>query len=208
MSVLHVVSGFFGGALLLAALVSVVLRRWRMPIRVRVGLVLAAAAIVLLPVNDLFVAEYMRAAIGDLSITSQVLLAAAVAAYIVDRGFIDDRNVRAIMASLAIMALLLYPMALGLTPVDPYSLGYSSAYFATALLAATLTAWHAGLYWLVACVVLAIAGYVVGILESTNLWDYLIDPLVAVYALAWTLARAACRVFRRLATRPEAREQS
>ena len=27
-----------------------------------------------------------------------------------------------------------------------------------------------------------------GLMESTNLWDYLVDPFVAVYGLGWSVA--------------------
>ncbi len=52
-----------------------------------------------------------------------------------------------------------------------------------------LAAWWARWYVIVFIVVAAALAYLAGAYESRNLWDYLIDPLVSIYALAWLLAR-------------------
>lgn len=197
MSLLHVVSGFAGLALLASAVACRLTRRGRLPRPARVVIILAAAALLFVPMGDLFVVEYARGALGDLSITSLVLLIAYLVSCARNRNVIDERNFNAIMVALAGTAVLLYPLALGLTYFDTYALGYHSAYLATALLLGTLLAWYAGYYWLVMCVVLALVGYVAGVLESDNVWDYLIDPLAAMYGLVWTLRLFAVAIARR-----------
>jgi hypothetical protein len=52
----------------------------------------------------------------------------------------------------------------------------------------TLAAWWARLYAVVFIVIAAALAYLAGAYESRNLWDYLIDPLVSVYALIRLLA--------------------
>ena len=40
---------------------------------------------------------------------------------------------------------------------------------------------------------LAVLAYAVGWYESNNLWDYLVDPLVAIYSLSALVVRATRR---------------
>jgi len=56
------------------------------------------------------------------------------------------------------------------------------------LLCVALAAWWARLYVIVFVVIAAALAYLAGAYESRNLWDYLIDPLVSVYALVRVLA--------------------
>ncbi|MFL6713449.1 MAG: hypothetical protein ACJ8LN_11050 [Sulfurifustis sp.] len=202
MSWLHVVSGFFGLALLAATIACRLACRWPLPRAALAAIAMAAGALIFVPVGDLSTVEYARGALGDLSITSQVLLIVYLASCVIGRRLIDAQNFKAIMFSVAGAALLLYPLALGLTYFDPYALGYRSVYFATALLFGTLLAWYAGRYWLVACVVLALLSHAGGVLESDNIWDYLIDPLIAIYALVWTISLLAVSIVRRRAVQP------
>lgn len=189
MTLLHTVSGFLGIALLASALVCRALRLQRLSTILRAAIALGAGALVFLPIGDLLIVEHVRGVIGDLSIMGQTLLGATVVSSVTGREMIDKRNFSAIMSMVAGAAIFLYPLALGLTYFDPYALGFDSPYFATVLLATTLTAWWKGLYWLVGCIVLATTCYLIGVLESNNLWDYLIDPLVTVYALYWAISR-------------------
>jgi hypothetical protein len=56
-----------------------------------------------------------------------------------------------------------------------------------------LIAWHWRRYLVVLVVLSAALAYLAGAYESRNLWDYLIDPLAASYALAWLAASALGR---------------
>jgi hypothetical protein len=91
---------------------------------------------------------------------------------------------------LTVAAAFLYPFALGWTRFDPYALGYGSIEFVSALLLVTLAAWCARLNLIVLVVVVAGLAFLGGAYESRNLWDYLIDPLVALYAMVRLLAGA------------------
>jgi len=81
-------------------------------------------------------------------------------------------------------AAVLYPMALGLGLFDPYRLGYGSSWFLGILLLLSLAAWFWRLYLAALSVALAVLAWSVGWYESANLWDYLLDPLLAVFALS------------------------
>jgi hypothetical protein len=147
----------------------------------RLFLLAALAAISMVPFGGMRLLEYARGIAGDLSVTSVLLLvSAAVAPRLLDRD-----QVRALGAFVLGGAVLLYPMALGLSSFDPYALGYPAR--ARAILAGlavfSLYAWWRGRILVLIAILLAIGAYRLGVLESDNLWDYLIDPwLVAGFA--------------------------
>lgn len=175
--------GYLGCMLLVAAFTAWCAGRSRF----RMVLALTSAALLLIPLGELLAVEYVRAAIGDLSIVTQVLLAAFIAGYTPGR-----RQLGAIMAAALAGAVFLYPAALGIIQFDPYALGYTSPYFVAALAALTVAAWYLRLEWLAACLLVGVAAKAAGVLESQNLWDYLVDPLLALYAVFW-LCRMALR---------------
>jgi drug/metabolite transporter (DMT)-like permease len=133
----------------------------------------------------------VRGATGDLSLPTLALAAGAIFFRLTGRRAIEPRDRNVLLWLVAGAALFLYPLALGWTPFDPYALGYGSAVFVTALLAVTLAAWHAGLKLPVLVVLAAGLAWLLGVYESRNLWDYLLDPLAAVYALGALLAAGA-----------------
>lgn len=89
-----------------------------------------------------------------------------------------------------IAALSLYPSALGLglPAMDAYALGWpwlawgqSSVLFGAVAAVAALLIWRANRFgWILVGTALL---YLVGVQESRNFWDYLVDPLYAVLSL-------------------------
>jgi hypothetical protein len=180
--------GLFGCGVLGLAAVATVIGRWRLPLGARYAVMLAAAFAVFIPFGDLPAAAYLRGITGDVSVTTLILAGAACIAQLTGRTLIGPRDLRALFWVLAPAALFLYPFALGWSQFDPYALGYGSVGFVTALLLVTLAAWSAKLYAIVFIVIAAALAYLAGAYESRNLWDYLIDPLVSVYALVRLLS--------------------
>jgi hypothetical protein len=149
---------------------------------------LAAAFALFIPLGDLTAIAYLRGVTGDVSVTTLFLAGSACIARLTGQALIGPRDGQVLYRLLVLAALFLYPFALGWTPFDPYSLGYGSIAFHTALLCIALAAWWARLHAVVFIVVAASLAYLAGAYESRNLWDYLIDPLVSVYALVRLLA--------------------
>lgn len=82
---------------------------------------------------------------------------------------------------IAMTALFFYPAALGLGPLDPYAWGYGEALaLPLAVGALALAAWLAG--WRMSALMLAaaLAAWRAQMLDSANLWDYLLDPVLVV----------------------------
>jgi hypothetical protein len=158
------------------------------------ALVLGGVAVVaLLPLGTLSLAAYLRGLTGDLSITTLVLLLRAIVRQLDASSASEVKERVALQSLLAVAAVVLYPLALGLGTFDPYRLGYASPWMMSALLLLALATWVLRLSLVAWCLALAVLAYSVGWYESTNLWDYLVDPLAATYGVSSLLLRAASR---------------
>jgi len=154
------------------------------------ALLLCTIAIVtLIPFGSLPLAAYLRGVTGDLSIISLVLLALAILKPLAGWSPPDDRSKIALLFLIVLAAAGLYPMALGLGYFDPYSLGYGNGWCIGGLLLLALAACYYRRALLAFAIALAVLAWSVGWYESTNLWDYLLDPWLAVYALGALLRR-------------------
>ena len=125
---------------------------------------------------ELPLAAYVRGVIGDLSIVSLLLLWSSVLPS-------AKKTPLAFKVSIAIAAVVFYPLALGFGMLDPYAWGYGSIGL---LIAAILIAIVCGLAgWIKGVWVLsfAIIAWAAHWHESANLWDYLLDPFLALWAI-------------------------
>lgn len=138
--------------------------------------------LMLAPFAGMPLAAYVRGMTGDLSITTLVLVWSALLRCRCDTAKGHDRFVLSILISLA--AAVLYPMALGVSTYDPYRLGYGEPQFIAVLMLLALAAWFWRRSLIAACIAFAVLAWAIGWYESSNLWDYLLDPFVSVYALA------------------------
>src|SRR6267154_375626 len=180
--------GLFGCGVLGLAVVATLIPLRRLPAGARYAVMLAAAFALFIPFGDLPAAAYLRGVTGDVSVTTLILAGAAGIARLTGKALIEPRDREVLCQLIALAAAFLYPFALGWTQFDPYALGYGSVGFVTVLLMVTLSAWRAKLYAVVFIVIAAALAYLAGACESRNLWDYLIDPLVSVYALVRLLS--------------------
>ena len=154
-------------------------------------LIAAVFALMLIPFGGMPLAAYVRGMTGDLSITTLVLLWCALSQPWLEQPSQRSKQSRhTLLILIALTALALYPMALGVGAFDPYRLGYSNPLFVGVLLLIALTAWWVRFYLVALCIALAALAWTIGWYESDNLWDYLLDPFVAVYALAAVITRA------------------
>lgn len=156
-----------------------------------IGLALGLLSLVLGP-SGVSPALALRGLWGDPSVTSLQLLVLA----LLGRAPASLTHGWRAPAVIAAVALLLYPFALGATDFDPYRLGYAPWLLVLPLGIAALARWWRGdalWLWLLAIDLLAWAA---GLLESPNLWDTLLDPLLALACLILA-ARNGWRIYRR-----------
>jgi hypothetical protein len=174
--------GVGGVAIAAAASLAIVPGFSRLGRGSRAILFAVAALLLMLPYDGLALAAYARGVSGDLSVTTLVLLVAAMVRASSGRTPFDADDHRRLLISVVLSAALLYSLALGVGGVDPYRLGYGDPWLVTALILLALWSWWARLELLSTCVALALLAWAIGWYESSNLWDYLLDPLLAIYA--------------------------
>jgi hypothetical protein len=144
----------------------------------------AVFVLMFIPFSGMPLAAYVRGMTGDLSITTQVLLWCALLRHWCGCVTVKAKHRLALLILIALAALALYPMALGVGAYDPYRLGYGNPQFVAVLLLVTLAAWFWKSSLIALCIAFATLAWAVGWYESNNLWDYLLDPFLSIYALA------------------------
>ncbi|MGC2166986.1 MAG: hypothetical protein WA632_13350 [Gallionella sp.] len=140
-------------------------------------------ALMLIPFGALPLAGYVRGVTGDFSVTTLLILVGGCATQKFRHGMEICEPTRTTWILLAVVALAFYPMVLGLSRFDPYQLGYGNAAFIVMLLLLAILAWLTKNDLIAMCISLALMAWTVGWYESDNLWDYLLDPFISVYAL-------------------------
>jgi hypothetical protein len=153
--------------------------------KLRLALLLGAVFVLaLIPFGTIPIAAYVRGATGDLSISTLVLLWCALLRPWCGGVTAEAKHSLALLILIVLAALALYPMALGVGAYDPYRLGYGNPQFVAMLLLLALSAWFWKSSLIALCIAFATLAWTVGWYESNNLWDYLLDPFLSIYALA------------------------
>jgi hypothetical protein len=96
---------------------------------------------------------------------------------------------QALLSLIALSSMVLYPISLGMGYFDIYSLGYGNTGLLCSLLLLAVTAVFMNCGIVALAIALAVLAWSVGWYESTNLWDYLLDPLLAIYALSVIISK-------------------
>jgi hypothetical protein len=88
---------------------------------------------------------------------------------------------------IAVVAILFYPFALGFTMFDPYAWGYHSSVFAGTILLVAAIYFFTKHSWEALVLSIAVIAWSIHWHESMNLWDYLLDPFLAVWAIGLSI---------------------
>lgn len=195
-------------ALALAAAVAVLdlWRRWvgppSVPLALGVTALLAVSAItpaLALGASGLTWAGGLRGVAGDLSATTVVLLLVRWTGHLPGRAApaVDPWERRLGFGAIALAGWTLYATVLGSSVLDPYRIGWSgwalpAACSVIGALAAGLGARRTAL-----AMAAALAAWGLGLMESENLWDALLDPWLVLFASAALLGDAARGLLRR-----------
>lgn len=162
------------------------------------GLLLALFIALLIPKSgaDIPLAAFFRGVTGDLSITLLALSFLSLCHRLFGTAAVNKRELTLLMVLVSAGALLLYTTALGLGNWDAYRLGWGSWWLLAALLLLCgVSAWT-GLRLLPALIALALLAWSFGLMESGNLWDYLLDPWLSAFALVFVFIKCWQHVFK------------
>ena len=164
-------------------------------------LALVVALLVPLPGVGMPLAGYFRGLTGDLSITLLALSVWSLCHRLFYVAAIGERELTALQVVVGAVALLLYPTALGWGDWDAYRSGWDSWWFLLALLAISAVSAGMGLRVLPAVIALALLAWSAGLMESGNLWDYLLDPWLSAFSLGFIFIKFCQIVFKRFVNR-------
>jgi len=183
MSTMFNLWSYVGQVLLLAVLITVMAGRFVANPGLRIGVIAALLALCLfLPVAGLTVAQWVRSVLGDLSIFTMMVFLNILTHRLFNRNFINPDSRIKLLLGVVTVGVVFYPLALGVSSFDPYSLGYSPVIMAVLLCLASIITWLRAHRELAIILLLPLLAYNLHILESVNLWDYLLDPVLLVYA--------------------------
>ena len=176
-------AGLLGITLAIITLLVRVPRVRAFPLRQRAAVLMGIIVLVSIPMWGLSLAGFVRGITGDLSVSTLLLLVLALARSLSAKALVENIDRLLMLRVIAIAAIAFYPLALGFSSFDPYRLGYGNLWFMAFLLA--FAVWSVLRYsqFLALCIALAVAAWSAGWYESPNLWDYLLDPWLAIYAI-------------------------
>jgi hypothetical protein len=172
-----------GASIVLACILLAVTERITANAQIQRAVFAATLIISLLPLMEFSLSHYVRVLTGDLSILGLIWLS-FIAYRSMFRGEKEPSS-DTLMTSVLVLAsaLVLYPTAMGLTYFDLYAYGYYPIILGPAVLAIFCYALWFGHVFPAALLGFAFISFAFGILESNNLWDYLLDPVIVAYCL-------------------------
>jgi uncharacterized membrane protein len=172
--------------LLCLAFATVLLPMNRLPLAARLLVIAGITLSVLLPLPNYPGWYYVRSIFGDCSISALFFYVALILQQNFSLQFYQENELVLLRRMVLAAALLLYPFALGLTQFDSYSPGFTGTWLLAVLLLITLFCWYKKYYFLAVTLTATVTAWSLQLLESLNLWDYLIDPaLLLIVVLTW-----------------------
>lgn len=183
---LSTIIGAGGHALLLSAIILRLAHGLNLTRNHAYILTITTMILTLIPMYPLSAVQFTRGVLGDLSITSMVLL---VRFLIMPQAPLQES--RQLFILVCIGGVMFYPAALGLGMTDPYQWGYLNSYrgveipllFLGGLTVLMIIARRMENSLILLCIVAALGAFLLEVMESRNIWDYLIDPMIVIYGL-------------------------
>lgn len=151
---------------------------------VRLIILLLAVGICVFPYNGLMFCEYIFSLLGQLSVGTIVICSIFILKQLLNRQLVQKNHTLIFFLVVLVSALFLYPCSLGLCYFDPYNIGYGPFILVIILFSLALLACLYGNFLIVAWITLSMLAFMARVFESTNLWDYLIDPITVVIAMS------------------------
>lgn len=172
-----------GCSLLVALLVLRLSERLAVNFRSKIALATLTIGSCFISINQLTIAGYLRGIVADLSITTTVMLIVGCYSSLVRHAAVNATEKEVAGFLLVGGGVFLYPMSLGWSSFDPYQYGYYPTLLGTLLSALILIAFCKEFFLIMTCLLACLLAYSFRLLDSNNLWDYLIDPLAVVYGI-------------------------
>ena len=144
------------------------------------------SALAFIPIYEVSTVLRLKGLFADLSLTTLTLLVLWPVLRL-KKISLNNTDSAGLCTIVLVLAVTLYPMALGVGAYDPYALGFRPWALLTAIAALGVLATLRGYLVSKTIVIVVLIGYWLRVLDSQNLWDYLIDPIVAIFAVTYLL---------------------
>jgi hypothetical protein len=145
-------------------------------------LIAISTAIIIIPLGGIPLARRLVTLDANFSIPFTAILFAKVWENAWAKVLFDKKALLSFWVFGAVMGVILYPMAMGLGPFDPYTLGWGfSPLFIFLMVLTIFLLYKKNRPGIV--LMLCILSYNLQLLESPNLWDYLVDPFYVIISL-------------------------
>lgn len=177
-----IINSFFW-ALAFAFFIPAKLYRDKKSITTLILIVSVTALIINIPMIGCSIYEFFRGIYSDPSITSVVFLFVLMLQRAADIRLFQTNELFIASTALLLVATVFYPMSLGATATDLYAFGYHEKWFKGLVLGISLLCAVNYFYVTALTIALAVLAFELRFLESTNLWDYLIDPIITLVIL-------------------------
>jgi MFS family permease len=153
----------------------------------------AALALLMAPIGGTVIARWVAGLNANFSIPLTGLLVAAVWKRAFATPILSSAEWRTAWLFGALGGLALYPFALGVGSLDPYEWGWRFGPLFVVIAALTVwLIWKQNRFGIL--LMLAVAAFHLRLLESTNYWDYLLDPVFWVVSLVVIGRRSITRL--------------
>ncbi len=183
MSLIHQILPWVGQLLLLSVLLTLLTGLFVKDTRLHKAVVIVLLILCLfIPVFGLSIGQWLRSVFGDLSVLTLIIFANILAQRLFNFKLLSPLSRQALLLGIVLLSVVFYPMALGLSAVDPYHFGYAPVGMSILLFSASIYAWFKGQRDLAIVLLMPLFAFNLRLLESANLWDYLLDPVLFGYA--------------------------
>jgi hypothetical protein len=143
---------------------------------------LIALGVLAAPIRGISIARWVASINPNFSIPFTGLLAVTVWERAFGKKIFSARDWDSSWTFGAVGGFVLYPLALGLGKFDPYEWGWSfSPLFAGIAVLTGLLIWKQNRFGIL--LLLAVVAYNLRLLESTNYWEYLVDPVYCLFSI-------------------------
>jgi len=144
------------------------------------------SALAFIPIYEVSTVLRLKGLFADLSLTTLTLLVVWPVLRL-QKINLNNPDSAGLCTIVLLLAVTLYPMALGVGAYDPYALGFRPWALLTVIAALGVLATLRGYLVSKTIVVVVLIGYWLRVLDSQNLWDYLIDPILGIFAIIYLL---------------------
>ncbi len=190
--------GLLGCCLLVLAVASFWLRRIVSSKPARFGMLAGIFVLSWIPLPRTSLVVFLRGVVGDIAIPTFLLCGLVVLGCLLAASnkdspsskkpstffFVPNDSLRGFFVLVVIVGLIFYPMTMGFSLMDPYAWGYTPHVMLLGCLGLILILEFMGQRFPATLILVSVAGYAAGLMESSNLWDYLMDPILFGIGLA------------------------